>query len=82
MNLYDLIYQSFHSTELSLVESQRKPSFNGELNGVLGGDLIGAGGLAAMMEPTDHNSDKLNGQDTQTMYVLLSLTLYYVQLIL
>uniref|UniRef100_A0A9J8CS51 Enhancer of mRNA-decapping protein 4 n=1 Tax=Cyprinus carpio carpio TaxID=630221 RepID=A0A9J8CS51_CYPCA len=47
--------------------SQRKPSFNGELNGVLGADLIGAGGLATMVEPTAHNSDKLNGQDTQTI---------------
>uniref|UniRef100_A0A8C2JIC7 Enhancer of mRNA-decapping protein 4 n=1 Tax=Cyprinus carpio TaxID=7962 RepID=A0A8C2JIC7_CYPCA len=56
-----------HSTESSLVESQRKPSFNGELNGVLGADLIGAGGLATMVEPTAHNSDKLNGQDTQTI---------------
>uniref|UniRef100_A0A9J7YC14 Enhancer of mRNA-decapping protein 4 n=1 Tax=Cyprinus carpio carpio TaxID=630221 RepID=A0A9J7YC14_CYPCA len=55
------------STESSLVESQRKPSFNGELNGVLGADLIGAGGLATMVEPTAHNSDKLNGQDTQTI---------------
>uniref|UniRef100_A0A672SFE0 Enhancer of mRNA-decapping protein 4 n=1 Tax=Sinocyclocheilus grahami TaxID=75366 RepID=A0A672SFE0_SINGR len=55
------------STEPSLVESQRKPSFNGELNGVLGADLIGAGGLATMVEPTAHNSDKLNGQDTQTI---------------
>lgn len=76
MHFYDLIYQSFHSTEPSLVESQRKTSFNGELNGVLGAALIGAGGLATMVEPTAHNSDKLNGQDTQTMYVLLSLTLY------
>uniref|UniRef100_A0A673HIW2 Enhancer of mRNA-decapping protein 4 n=1 Tax=Sinocyclocheilus rhinocerous TaxID=307959 RepID=A0A673HIW2_9TELE len=48
-------------------ESQRKPSFNGELNGVLGADLIGAGGLATMVEPTAHYSDKLNGQDTQTI---------------
>ncbi|XP_016143272.1 enhancer of mRNA-decapping protein 4 isoform X1 [Sinocyclocheilus grahami] len=56
-----------NSAEPSLVESQRKPSFNGELNGVLGADLIGAGGLATMVEPTAHNSDKLNGQDTQTI---------------
>uniref|UniRef100_A0A671M715 Enhancer of mRNA-decapping protein 4 n=1 Tax=Sinocyclocheilus anshuiensis TaxID=1608454 RepID=A0A671M715_9TELE len=55
------------STEPSLVESQRKPSFNGELNGILGADLIGAGGLATMLEPTAHNLDKLNGQDTQTI---------------
>uniref|UniRef100_A0A671M3P8 Enhancer of mRNA-decapping protein 4 n=1 Tax=Sinocyclocheilus anshuiensis TaxID=1608454 RepID=A0A671M3P8_9TELE len=48
-------------------ESQRKPSFNGELNGILGADLIGAGGLATMLEPTAHNLDKLNGQDTQTI---------------
>uniref|UniRef100_A0A8C2K9J0 Enhancer of mRNA-decapping protein 4 n=1 Tax=Cyprinus carpio TaxID=7962 RepID=A0A8C2K9J0_CYPCA len=48
-------------------ESQRKPSFNGELNGVLGADLLGAGGLAAVVETTTHNSDKLNGQDTQTI---------------
>uniref|UniRef100_A0A8C1D2N7 Enhancer of mRNA-decapping protein 4 n=1 Tax=Cyprinus carpio carpio TaxID=630221 RepID=A0A8C1D2N7_CYPCA len=56
-----------NSAEPSLVESQRKPSFNGELNGVLGADLLGAGGLAAVVEPTTHNSDKLNGQDTQTI---------------
>uniref|UniRef100_A0A8C1GJM9 Enhancer of mRNA-decapping protein 4 n=1 Tax=Cyprinus carpio TaxID=7962 RepID=A0A8C1GJM9_CYPCA len=48
-------------------ESQRKPSFNGELNGVLGADLLGAGGLAAVVETTTHNSDKLNGQDMQTI---------------
>uniref|UniRef100_A0A9J8DIG3 Enhancer of mRNA-decapping protein 4 n=1 Tax=Cyprinus carpio carpio TaxID=630221 RepID=A0A9J8DIG3_CYPCA len=53
------IYQSFHSTESSLVESQRKPSFNGELNGVLGADLIGAGGLATMV-------DCLSGDDGST----------------
>ncbi|XP_056334046.1 enhancer of mRNA-decapping protein 4 isoform X2 [Danio aesculapii] len=52
-----------NSAEASLVESHRKPSFNGELNGVLGADLMGA----AMVEPTTHNSDKLNGQDTQTI---------------
>uniref|UniRef100_A0A672MCK2 Enhancer of mRNA-decapping protein 4 n=1 Tax=Sinocyclocheilus grahami TaxID=75366 RepID=A0A672MCK2_SINGR len=58
-----------NSADPSLVESQRKPSFNGELNGVLGADLMGAGRLAAMVEPTNvtHNSDKLNGQDTQTI---------------
>uniref|UniRef100_A0A8C1GIP9 Enhancer of mRNA-decapping protein 4 n=1 Tax=Cyprinus carpio TaxID=7962 RepID=A0A8C1GIP9_CYPCA len=56
-----------NSAEPSLVESQRKPSFNGELNGVLGADLLGAGGLAAVVETTTHNSDKLNGQDMQTI---------------
>ncbi|XP_051725680.1 enhancer of mRNA-decapping protein 4 isoform X1 [Ctenopharyngodon idella] len=56
-----------NSAETSLVESQRNLSFNGELNGVLGADIIGAGGHAAMVEPTSHNSDKLNGQDTQTI---------------
>uniref|UniRef100_A0A9J8AW07 Enhancer of mRNA-decapping protein 4 n=1 Tax=Cyprinus carpio carpio TaxID=630221 RepID=A0A9J8AW07_CYPCA len=45
--------------ESSLVESQRKPSFNGELNGVLGADLIGAGGLATMV-------DCLSGDDGST----------------
>uniref|UniRef100_A0A672SD97 Enhancer of mRNA-decapping protein 4 n=1 Tax=Sinocyclocheilus grahami TaxID=75366 RepID=A0A672SD97_SINGR len=40
-------------------ESQRKPSFNGELNGVLGADLIGAGGLATMV-------DCLSGDDGST----------------
>uniref|UniRef100_A0A673JMG8 Enhancer of mRNA-decapping protein 4 n=1 Tax=Sinocyclocheilus rhinocerous TaxID=307959 RepID=A0A673JMG8_9TELE len=40
-------------------ESQRKPSFNGELNGVLGADLMGAGGLAAMV-------DCLSGDDGST----------------
>uniref|UniRef100_A0A671MA47 Enhancer of mRNA-decapping protein 4 n=1 Tax=Sinocyclocheilus anshuiensis TaxID=1608454 RepID=A0A671MA47_9TELE len=40
-------------------ESQRKPSFNGELNGILGADLIGAGGLATML-------DCLSGDDGST----------------
>ncbi|KAK7160200.1 hypothetical protein R3I93_007983 [Phoxinus phoxinus] len=48
-------------------ESQRNLSFNGELNGVFGADIINAGGHAEMLEPTSHNSDKLNGQDTQTI---------------
>lgn len=64
-----MIYQSNNSTDSSLVESQRNLSFNGELNGVFGADIINAGGHAEMVEPTSHNSDKLNGQDTQTMYV-------------
>lgn len=53
--------------ERSLVESQRKTSFNGELNGVLGAELIGASGHTAPVEQPTHNSDKLNGQDTQTI---------------
>ncbi|XP_051580109.1 enhancer of mRNA-decapping protein 4-like isoform X3 [Myxocyprinus asiaticus] len=53
--------------EPSLVESQRKTSFNGELNGVLGAELIGTSGHVAMVEPTTHIFDKLNGQDTQTI---------------
>ncbi|XP_052008788.1 enhancer of mRNA-decapping protein 4 isoform X2 [Xyrauchen texanus] len=54
-------------TEPSLVESQRKTSFNGELNGVLGAELIGTSRHAAMVEPNTHNSEKLNEQDTQTI---------------
>ncbi|KAI7802563.1 enhancer of mRNA-decapping protein 4 [Triplophysa rosa] len=53
--------------EPSLVKSQRKTSFNGELNGVLGAELIGASGHTAWGEQPTHNSDKLNGQDTQTI---------------
>lgn len=60
------------------MESQRNLSFNGELNGVLGADIIGAGGHAAMVEPTSHNSDKLNGQDTQTMYVFAVINVNYI----
>ncbi|KAK7152147.1 hypothetical protein R3I94_008474 [Phoxinus phoxinus] len=56
-----------NSADSSLVESQRNLSFNGELNGVFGADIINAGGHAEMLEPTSHNSDKLNGQDTQTI---------------
>uniref|UniRef100_A0AAR2JMD7 Enhancer of mRNA-decapping protein 4 n=1 Tax=Pygocentrus nattereri TaxID=42514 RepID=A0AAR2JMD7_PYGNA len=51
----------------SAVESQRKTSFNGELNGLLGADLIGAGVRTAVVEPTAHNSDKMNTQDIQTI---------------
>uniref|UniRef100_A0AAR2JGR4 Enhancer of mRNA-decapping protein 4 n=1 Tax=Pygocentrus nattereri TaxID=42514 RepID=A0AAR2JGR4_PYGNA len=51
----------------SPVESQRKTSFNGELNGLLGADLIGAGVRTAVVEPTAHNSDKMNTQDIQTI---------------
>ncbi|XP_051953826.1 enhancer of mRNA-decapping protein 4-like [Xyrauchen texanus] len=54
-----------NSAEPSLVESQRKSSFNGELNGVVEAELIGTGGHATMVESTTHNSDELNGQDTQ-----------------
>uniref|UniRef100_A0A8C1DMN6 Enhancer of mRNA-decapping protein 4 n=1 Tax=Cyprinus carpio carpio TaxID=630221 RepID=A0A8C1DMN6_CYPCA len=66
-HLRDILKLDRPGNSPSLVESQRKPSFNGELNGVLGADLLGAGGLAAVVEPTTHNSDKLNGQDTQTI---------------
>lgn len=64
-----VIYWLYDFTEPSLAESQRKTSFNGELNGVLGAELIGASGHTAPVEQHAHNSDKLNGQDTQTMYV-------------
>uniref|UniRef100_A0A8C1GJ50 Enhancer of mRNA-decapping protein 4 n=1 Tax=Cyprinus carpio TaxID=7962 RepID=A0A8C1GJ50_CYPCA len=66
-HLRDILKLDRPGNSPSLVESQRKPSFNGELNGVLGADLLGAGGLAAVVETTTHNSDKLNGQDMQTI---------------
>ncbi|KAL7878835.1 hypothetical protein AOLI_G00098090 [Acnodon oligacanthus] len=56
-----------NSAEASAVESQRKTSFNGELNGLLGADLIGTGVRTAVVEPTAHNSDKMNTQDIQTI---------------
>ncbi|TRY86657.1 hypothetical protein DNTS_005009 [Danionella cerebrum] len=56
-----------NSAEVSFVESQRKPSFNGELNGVLGADIIGVGGHEPMAEPMTHKSKKLNGLDSQTI---------------
>lgn len=31
-----------------------------------------------MVEPTSHNSDKLNGQDTQTMYVFAVINVNYI----
>uniref|UniRef100_A0A8B9LNV3 Enhancer of mRNA-decapping protein 4 n=1 Tax=Astyanax mexicanus TaxID=7994 RepID=A0A8B9LNV3_ASTMX len=49
-------------------ESQRKTSFNGELNGLMGADLIGTGVRTAMVEPTAHNTDKMNTTlDSQTI---------------
>ncbi|GAA6101153.1 enhancer of mRNA-decapping protein 4 [Tachysurus ichikawai] len=56
-----------NSTENTAGESQRKTSCNGELNGLLGTDLIGAGVLSAVMDPTIHSSDNINMADTQTM---------------
>ncbi|XP_030622392.1 enhancer of mRNA-decapping protein 4 [Chanos chanos] len=55
------------STEASSGESQRKTPFNGELNGLLGADLIGAGERTVMVDPTSHNSEILNASDSQTI---------------
>uniref|UniRef100_A0A8B9LPF1 Enhancer of mRNA-decapping protein 4 n=1 Tax=Astyanax mexicanus TaxID=7994 RepID=A0A8B9LPF1_ASTMX len=55
-------------TEAPAGESQRKTSFNGELNGLMGADLIGTGVRTAMVEPTAHNTDKMNTTlDSQTI---------------
>ncbi|XP_066541280.1 enhancer of mRNA-decapping protein 4 [Hoplias malabaricus] len=56
-----------NSAEASAGDGQRKTSFNGELNGLLGADLLGAGLQTAMAEPTAHVSDKTNTTDTQTI---------------
>lgn len=48
-------------------ESQRKTSCNGELNGLLGTDLIGAGVRSPMMETSTHSSDSMNMGIPQTM---------------
>ncbi|KAK2848126.1 hypothetical protein Q7C36_009808 [Tachysurus vachellii] len=56
-----------NSTESTAGESQRKTSCNGELNGLLGTDLIGAGVLSTVMDPTTHSSDNINMADTQTI---------------
>ncbi|TSS72701.1 Enhancer of mRNA-decapping protein 4 [Bagarius yarrelli] len=54
-------------TDSTAGESQRKTSCNGELNGLLGTDLIGAGVRSAVMEPTAHDSTSRNMGDTQTI---------------
>uniref|UniRef100_A0A8B9LNN5 Enhancer of mRNA-decapping protein 4 n=1 Tax=Astyanax mexicanus TaxID=7994 RepID=A0A8B9LNN5_ASTMX len=57
-----------NSAEAPAGESQRKTSFNGELNGLMGADLIGTGVRTAMVEPTAHNTDKMNTTlDSQTI---------------
>lgn len=51
-----------NSAEAPAGESQRKTSFNGELNGLMGADLIGTGVRTA------HNTDKMNTTlDSQTI---------------
>ncbi|XP_026859757.2 enhancer of mRNA-decapping protein 4 isoform X2 [Electrophorus electricus] len=54
-----------NSAEGAASESQRT-SVNGELNGLLGADLIGAGVQSPLVEPSDHNSD-MSTPDTQTI---------------
>uniref|UniRef100_A0A8C7MVQ6 Enhancer of mRNA-decapping protein 4 n=1 Tax=Oncorhynchus kisutch TaxID=8019 RepID=A0A8C7MVQ6_ONCKI len=46
-------------------ENQSKTSFNGELNGLLGADLIGAGDRSTMAESTGPNSENMNTQECQ-----------------
>uniref|UniRef100_A0A8C8G0T3 Enhancer of mRNA-decapping protein 4 n=1 Tax=Oncorhynchus tshawytscha TaxID=74940 RepID=A0A8C8G0T3_ONCTS len=45
--------------------NQSKTSFNGELNGLLGADLIGAGDRSTMAESTGPNSENMNTQECQ-----------------
>ncbi|CAB1323235.1 unnamed protein product, partial [Coregonus sp. 'balchen'] len=46
-------------------ENQSTTSFNGELNGLLGADFIGAGDRSTMAESTGPNSENMNTQDCQ-----------------
>ncbi|XP_076848019.1 enhancer of mRNA-decapping protein 4 isoform X3 [Brachyhypopomus gauderio] len=55
-----------NSTEGPTGECQRMTSVNGELNGLLSADLIGAGVQTPLVEPTDHNSD-MSTPETQTI---------------
>uniref|UniRef100_A0A6Q2WSV4 Enhancer of mRNA-decapping protein 4 n=1 Tax=Esox lucius TaxID=8010 RepID=A0A6Q2WSV4_ESOLU len=41
----------------------RKTSYNGEFNGLLGADILGAGDRSAMAESTGPNSENINSQD-------------------
>uniref|UniRef100_A0A673WWT4 Enhancer of mRNA-decapping protein 4 n=1 Tax=Salmo trutta TaxID=8032 RepID=A0A673WWT4_SALTR len=45
--------------------NQSKTSFNGELNGLLGAELIGAGDRSTMAESTGPNSENMNTQQCQ-----------------
>lgn len=53
--------------DASPCENQRKTSFNGELNGLLGAELIGAGDRSTMAESTGPNSENMNTQECQIM---------------
>uniref|UniRef100_A0A8C7J6S8 Enhancer of mRNA-decapping protein 4 n=1 Tax=Oncorhynchus kisutch TaxID=8019 RepID=A0A8C7J6S8_ONCKI len=54
-----------NSVDASPSENQSKTSFNGELNGLLGADLIGAGDRSTMAESTGPNSENMNTQECQ-----------------
>ncbi|KAF7660134.1 hypothetical protein LDENG_00287480 [Lucifuga dentata] len=55
-----------NSTDLQSGESQRKPSFNGELNGLLGtGGLLGGSDLSTMTDSTRPISADISSQDSQ-----------------
>uniref|UniRef100_A0A6Q2XAQ4 Enhancer of mRNA-decapping protein 4 n=1 Tax=Esox lucius TaxID=8010 RepID=A0A6Q2XAQ4_ESOLU len=45
--------------------NQRKTSYNGEFNGLLGADILGAGDRSAMAESTGPNSENINSQECQ-----------------
>ncbi|XP_029523944.1 enhancer of mRNA-decapping protein 4-like isoform X4 [Oncorhynchus nerka] len=54
-----------NSVDASPSENQSRTSFNGELNGLLGADLIGAGDRSTMAESTGPNSENMNTQECQ-----------------
>uniref|UniRef100_A0A673WL80 Enhancer of mRNA-decapping protein 4 n=1 Tax=Salmo trutta TaxID=8032 RepID=A0A673WL80_SALTR len=54
-----------NSVDASPSENQSKTSFNGELNGLLGAELIGAGDRSTMAESTGPNSENMNTQQCQ-----------------
>ncbi|XP_061102510.1 enhancer of mRNA-decapping protein 4 isoform X3 [Conger conger] len=56
------------SGDTAPVDGQKKASFNGELNGLFGADLLGAGDRVALAE--SHNPELMEAQERQT--ILLS----------
>ncbi|MBN3311046.1 EDC4 protein, partial [Amia calva] len=52
---------------ISASETPKKTPFNGELNGLFGADLIGAGDRAALAESARHNPESMSAQDRQTI---------------
>ncbi|XP_019912372.2 enhancer of mRNA-decapping protein 4 isoform X3 [Esox lucius] len=54
-----------NNVDSSPCENQRKTSYNGEFNGLLGADILGAGDRSAMAESTGPNSENINSQECQ-----------------